>query len=78
MANSRRAAIVSNTKAEVTLGEDNAFKAALLSVQMAIESSCLWHKSSDFAHCKIAHISAWNTEHNVPKGKELLSPLDWL
>ena len=29
------------TKAEVTLGEDNAFKAALLSVQMAIESSCL-------------------------------------
>jgi len=54
MASSCGAAIVSRTKAVVTLGEDNAFKAAWLSVQMAIESLCLWRRSPDLAHYKMA------------------------
>jgi len=49
MASSCRATIISRTKAEVTLGEDNAFQAASLSVQMAIESLFLSRKSTGLA-----------------------------
>jgi len=66
--NTFRVHTVSATRTQFTFGVISAFCAAWLSEQIATDILFLHCKLQSFAHCSIAYISAWNTEHRHPNG----------